>query len=146
MTDRVHLLGDDPSGLAEMLATVLADNVRADPTRASRLRGSVVVVEVRDAGVVVTVRIGADSITVGDGEAAAPDLRIAADAAILLSLPTVPLRWGVPDPLRREGRVVLAHLARGRLRVGGMLRSPRRLAAITSLLSVRRPAAAGSPG
>jgi hypothetical protein len=144
VSERVRLVGDDPSGLAEMLAAVLSDNLRADPVRVATLRPSVVVVAVPDAGVAVTVRIGPGSIAVADGEAAAPDLRIAADAGTVLCLPAAPLRWGLPDPLRRDGRLVLGHLARGRLRVEGMLRHPRHLASFTSLLSVRRPAGTGT--
>jgi hypothetical protein len=64
---------------------------------------------------------------------------VVAPADRVLALAAAPLRAGLPDPLRRDGRAALADVLRGRVRVHGMLRHPRRLARFTSLLSVHEP-------
>ena len=64
-------------------------------------------------------------------------LRIRASSADLLAVSAAPLRFGLPDPLRREGRVVLRKLLAGDVRVSGMLRHPVRLSRFSRLLSAR---------
>ena len=48
---RVELVGSSPSGLSEMLAALLEQQLRRDPGRASHIVRSVVVLEAPDAGV-----------------------------------------------------------------------------------------------
>jgi hypothetical protein len=132
----VTVVGAAPSGLASMLADLLDQNLRRDPARARLLRPSVAVLEAPDADVVVFLRVGADGVRVGDGDVPDAHVRIRADAERLLSLTTVPLRGGLPDGLRPEGRTVLRDLLARRLVVRGLFRHPVRLARLTSLLSV----------
>jgi len=136
---RVALEGPEPSGLAELLAGLLEQHLALEPERAAHLRPSVVVLEAPDAGVAVTVRLSPGAISVSDGVAAEAHLRVVAPADRLLALAGAPLRAGLPDPLHRDGRAVLADVVTGRVRVHGMLRHPRRLARFTSLLSVHEP-------
>ena len=138
-TARVELESSAPSGLAEMLAGLLEQNLAREPGRAAHLRPSVVVLVVPDAGVSVTVRLSPGGVRIADGAAAGADLRVVADADRLLCLAAAPLRAGMPDPLRRAGRAALVDVARGRVRVHGLLRHPVRLGRFTSLLSVYEP-------
>ncbi len=59
-----------------------------------------------------------------------------ADSGRLLDLTTAPLRFGLPDVMTSEGRAVVRDLLVRRLRIGGLLRHPLRLARLTQLLSV----------
>ncbi len=77
------------------------------------------------------------SIEIANGRAnPGSDLRIRAPSQELLALSSAPLLLGLPDPRRRDGRAVLAGVARGRVRIAGLLRHP------VSALPVR-PAALG---
>ncbi len=132
----MELEGDEPSGLAEMVATLIRQNLARDPSRLAHLRPSLIVLAATDAEVVVTLRLEEGVARVCDGAADGAHLRIAADAQRLLALTTAPLRAGLPDPLRRRGRAVLADVVAGRVHVRGMLRHPVRLARFAALLSV----------
>lgn len=136
---RVLLDGADPSGLAELIAGLLEQHLARDPARAEHLHPSVVALVVPDAQVSVTVWLAPGSIRVADGADAGAHIRIVAPADRLVALSAAPLRAGLPDPMRAEGRAALADVLTGRVRVRGMLRHPRRLARFTSLLSVSQP-------
>ena len=135
----MELDGDDPSGLAELLAGLLEQNLAREPARAAHLRPSLVVLAAPDAGVAVTVRLAPGSVHVADGVAPDAHLRIVADADRLLALAAAPLRAGLPDLLHREGRGAIADIVTGRVRVRGLVRHPVRLARFTTLLSVHEP-------
>lgn len=132
----MQLDGDDPSGLAELVAGLLEQNLAREPARAAHLRPSVVALVAPDAEVAVTVRLAPGSVRVADGVATDAHLRVVADADRLLALAAAPLRAGLPDPLHPGGRAALADVVTGRVRVHGLVRHPVRLARFTSLLSV----------
>ena len=132
----VTVVGSEPSGLATMLAELLEQNLARDPGRRRLLRPSVAILQAPDADVTVHLRIGRGGIRVGDGDVPDAHLRIRADADRLLALTNAPLRLGLPDPTSVEGRSVLLDLLLRRVRVGGLVRHPLRLARLTSLLSV----------
>lgn len=132
----VSVAGEEPSGLASMLAELIEANLATDLDRVSLLRPSVVVMDVPDAEVTVFLRIAPDAVRVGDGDVPDAHLRIRTDAERLLGLTTVPLRFGLPDVARPEGRAVVGDLLARRLRIEGLLLHPIRLARITQLLSV----------
>ena len=132
----VELVGSSPSGLAEFLAGVLEQHLARDPARAAHLVRSVVVLDVPDADVAITVRLAPTGVRVVDGAAPDAHLLVRADAHRLLALAGVPLRFGVPDPARAEGRSALADVALGRIRVRGLVRHPIRMTRFLSLLSV----------
>jgi hypothetical protein len=138
---RVTLEGVDPSGLAELVAGLLEQNLIREPSRAAHLRPSVVVLAVPDAEVAVTVRLAPGSVRVSDGVARDSHLRIVAHADRLLAFAAAPLRAGFPDPLDRAGRAAVADVVTGRVRVRGLVRHPVRLARFTSMLSVHEPSA-----
>lgn len=132
----VTVVGSEPSGLATMLAELLEQNLARDPGRRRLLRPCVAILQAPDADVTVHLRIGRGGIRVGDGDVPDAHLRIRADADRLLALTNAPLRLGLPDPTSVEGRSVLLDLLLRRVRVGGLVRHPLRLARLTSLLSV----------
>lgn len=141
----VELDGDDPSGLAELLAGLLEQNLAREPARAAHLRPSLVVLAAPDAGVAATVRLAPGSVRVADGVAPDAHLRVVANADRLLALAAAPLRAGLPDLMHRKGRAAIADVVTGRVRVHGLVRHPVRLARFTSLLSVHEPSHRATP-
>jgi hypothetical protein len=132
----VSLVGPEPSGLAAMVADLIEQNLARDPGRRRLLRRSVVVLDAPDAAVTVFLRIDPAGVRVGDGDVPDAHLRIRSDAERLLSLTTVPLRFGVPDVARPAGRAMVGDLLAGRLRIRRLGLHPLRLARVTKLLSV----------
>jgi hypothetical protein len=126
----------EPSGLATMVGGLIDQNLERDPSRRRLLRPTVATITVPDAGVAITLHLGPNVVEVRDGADADPHVAIVADSDRLLELTSAPLRFGFPDPLDRRGRAVLRDVVRGRVRIGGMMRHPRRLARLSSLLSV----------
>ena len=127
---------DEPSGFASMVGGLIDQNLERDPTRRRLLRPSSATLTAPDAGVAVTVVTSAGGVEVRDGEDAAAHIAITADSDRLLGLTTAPLRCGLPDPFDARGRMVLRDVLSGRIRIRGMLMHPRRLARLSSLLSV----------
>jgi hypothetical protein len=135
---RIVLVDRDPAGLAEMLAALLESNLARDPGRAHLVAPGVVALEAVDAEVSVTVRTAPGVIEIAYGASASGvDIGIRASSGDLLEITAAPLRLGVPDPLRAEGRSVLRRVATGRVRISGMLRHPVRLSRFARLLSAR---------
>jgi hypothetical protein len=132
----VAVVGPEPSGLAIMVADLIGQNLERDPVRRALLRPLVAVLDAPDADVTVFLRIGRDDVRVGDGDVPDAHVRIQTTSERLLDLTTAPLRFGLPDPLRPEGRAIVADLLRRRIRIRGLLRHPLRLARLTELLSV----------
>jgi hypothetical protein len=139
----VVVAGSEPSGLASMIAELIRQNLARDEGRRRLLRRCVAVLDAPDAGVIVYLRIGGTGVRVGDGDVPDANLRIRADSEQLLSLTTAPLRLGLPDMARPEGRAVVRELLARRLRIRGLLAHPRRLARLTMLLSVADTGSSG---
>ncbi|MEX2204037.1 MAG: hypothetical protein WD965_08095 [Actinomycetota bacterium] len=138
MTPEVVLADAEPNGLARMLAGLLEANLARRPERAALLRPAVVEVDAADAGVAVTVRLDGERVRVSNGIGGPrPDVRVRARGHDLLALSAAPLRFGFPDPFRREGRAVLGRIASGKVRVSGMVRHPMVLSRFSRLLSAR---------
>lgn len=138
MTVRVVLPDPEPNGLAEMLAGLLGANLSAEPRRERWLRPAVVEIVALDADVRATVRLSAGEVEVANGPAdASVQVRVRGRAQDLLALAATPLVFGLPNPLRREGRSVLGRVLRRRVRIAGMLRHPVVLSRFARLLSVQ---------
>jgi hypothetical protein len=128
----------DPSGLSSMIGGLIEANLRANPDRAELLRPCVVVLTATDAEVSTSLRISSSGVEVADEPSGVGvDLGVRASSGDLIALSAVPLRFGLPDPLRREGRAIIGSLLRGRIRVSGLVRHPAKLTRLTRLLSVR---------
>ena len=132
----VTVIGSEPSGLAAMVGELIEQNLVRVPERRALLRPSVAVLDAPDADVAVFLRIAAGEVRVGDGDVPDAHLRIRADSGRLLDLTTTPLRFGLPDLFRPEGRAIVGDLLARRLRIGGLARHPLQLARLTELLSI----------
>ena len=108
----VTVVAAEPSGLALMVADLIEQNLARDPARRALLRPTVAVLDAPDADVTVFLRIEPDDVRIGDGDVPDAHLRIRAASERLLDLTTAPLRFGLPDPLRPEGRAIVADLLR----------------------------------
>jgi hypothetical protein len=137
MTAQVVLDHAGPSGLAAILGSLIEQNLVREPARARLLRPAVVSIEAIDAQVGITLRIDRDRVEIMDGLDRGAQISITANSSDLLGMTDVPLRFGLPDALRAQGRAVLREVLSRRVRIRGMIAHPRRLARLTSLLSVR---------
>lgn len=118
----VVLEGEEPNGLAQMIAALVEANIASDPRKERLLettRGAVQM-DVLDAGVTVGLKFVPGTLTVTSGPVPGADLRITANSETLMGLSTVPLRFGLPDAFTEEGRAVALQLLRRRLRVRGL--------------------------
>ena len=137
MTVEVVLDDAGPSGLAAILGGLIEQNLAREPSRARLLRPAVVSIAAIDAEVGITLHIERDRVAIVDGLDDAAQNTITAASADLLTMTDVPLRLGLPDAFRAEGRAVLRDIASRRVLIHGMISHPRRLARLTMLLSVR---------
>jgi hypothetical protein len=126
----------EPDGLAAMLGAIIEANLERDPSRVRLLRPAIVAISAPDAEVDATLRIVLGAVEITAGRASHADLAVVADSALLLALSASPLRFGLPDVFTHGGRQIVGALLRGRLRVRGLLRHPRKLARLNLLLSV----------
>jgi len=118
------------------IVAVAEQNLARDPARRALLRPTVAVLDAPDADVTVFLRIAPTDVRIGDGDVPDAHLRIRASSERLLDLTTAPLRYGLPDPLRPEGRAIVADLLLRHIRIRGLFRHPLRLARLTKLLTV----------
>jgi hypothetical protein len=137
MTAFVTYADAKPSGLAEMIGGLIAQNLVRVPARERLLRPALIAIAVPDAGVAVSLRVDPGRVLVADGPEPSARLRIAAASDRLLALAAAPLRWGLPDVLEHEGRAVLADLLRRRVRIHGLFSHAGALRRLTMLLSAR---------
>jgi hypothetical protein len=139
VTVTVAVVGDDPSAFAQMLGGLIEANLLRSPDRARLLRPAIVELEALDAGTLATVRLHPLRVEVHDGRGhGRAELRIRAMGRDLLELAAAPLRFGLPDPLRAEGRAMLGAVASGRVRVEGVAVHPLVLSRFARLLSASR--------
>ncbi len=125
------------SGLAAILGGLIEQNLSREPTRERLLRPAVISIMAIDAEVGITLRIDHDRVVIADGLDDTAQLSITATSVDLLAMTDVPLRFGLPDVFRAEGRRVLRDIMSRRVLIHGMASHPRRLARLTKLLSVR---------
>jgi hypothetical protein len=132
----VAYTNEEPNGLATMLGGLIDANLQAHPERERLLRQAVVAVTAPDAGVSVTLSMSPGRVDVSNGVNGRPDLTVQADSDTLIELSSVPLRFGLPDNMTREGREVTGKLMKGKIKVKGMFLAPGKLARFNKLLSV----------
>ena len=137
MAVTVAYLDKEPNGLAAMLGGVIEGNLAAHPERESLLgRPATYAIVAQDIDVAVSIRLGDGAVKVRNGVVGRPDVLVQGDSDTLISLSTVPLRFGLPDATKHEGRAVMKKLARRELRVRGLVRHPGKLARLNKLLAV----------
>ena len=137
MTVRVRYGDAEPSGLAQMLGGLIEANLAAHPDREALVaKRATYCIRARDAGVDVSIRFSPEEVTVRNGVVGRPNVRIETDSDSLIGLSSVPLRFGFPDAMTKEGREVNRKLFRRELKVHGLVRHPGKLARLNKLLSV----------
>ena len=136
MTAKVEYTDAEPNGLATMIGGLIEGNLAAHPERERLLKPAVVAITAPDAEVSITLQIAPGRMVVSNGVIGRPDLRVTAPSDTLIELSSVPLRFGLPDAMTKEGREVTAKLMRGRIKVKGMAMAPGKLARLNKLLAV----------
>jgi hypothetical protein len=132
----VSYTDEEPNGLATMLGGLIDANLQAHPEREALLKPSVIAVTAPDADVSVTLVMSSGRVEVSNGVKGRPDLAVRADSDTLIELSSVPLRFGLPDNMTKEGRAVTGKLMKGEIKVKGMYRAPGKLVRLNKLLSV----------
>jgi len=128
-------LPDD--GLGAMLLAMIRQNIEERPDKLEpfdKLKGRVAIVA-PDSEVSATLVFMKGTLTVVPG-VQSPDLTVTADSMEILGLSSVPLRMGLPDLFRPEGRDLLSKLKSGEVRIDGMFTHPLLLTRMTKVLSV----------
>jgi hypothetical protein len=127
----------EPNGLATMMGGIIQANLEAHPERESLLdRVTTYSIRASDIDVAVSIRLSPGRVQVRNGVVGRPSVRIESDSNTLVGLSGVPLRFGLPDVTRKEGREVLRSVGKRRLRVRGLVAHPRALGRLNKLLSV----------
>jgi hypothetical protein len=130
--------GAEEAGLAGMLADLVRQNAQRDPRKRAdfaRLDASVLI-EARDAEVVVTLEFSRGALTVYAGPRPAPRVRISADSETILELARFPIVLGLPMVFGGHGRALLRKLFDGTLRISPLRGNIGMLLRLTRLLSV----------
>ena len=132
----VSYTDEEPNGLATMLGGLIEANLRDHPNRERLLKPAVIALTAPDAGVSVTLRMAPGRVEVSNGVRGRPHLAVRADSDTLIELSAVPLRFGMPDAMTKEGREVTGKLMKGQIKVTGMIRGAAKMARLNQLLSV----------
>ena len=137
MTAVVRYPDPEPGGLALLLGGLIEGNLSAHPERERLLSGrATYAIRATDVGVDVSIKLVPGEVVVRNGVVGRPDVLVATDSDSLIGLSSVPLRFGLPDAMTKEGREVNRRLLKGELRVKGLIRHPAKLARLNKLLSV----------
>jgi len=138
VTVTVSFLDQEPNGLAAMLGGLIQANLAAHPEREALLaKGPATFgISAPDVGVAVSIRISPGRVQVRNGIVGKPDVRVEADSETLVGMSSVPLKFGLPDAMTKEGREVNRKLLKRERKVRGLLLHPAKLARLNKLLSV----------
>jgi hypothetical protein len=123
-------------GLAELVIGLVRQNLERDPSRTRLLRGGTVVIGATDAGAAIRVELVPELRWVAGWPLEAP-VEVRAPSVALMALAAVPLRFGLPDALSRDGRRIVGGILRGTIRVRGLVRHLPTVRRLTMLLSAR---------
>ena len=138
MAEVVLAEGDDASGLASMMGTLLAQNVERVPAKFADFRrvDSDVVIDVKDLGEAITLSFNGERCTIHNGRTGTPRVSITTDSETLMRLSMLHIGpLGLPNYFDEPGRSVLHAMRTGKLRIRGMHHIPT-LNRITRLFSV----------
>ena len=137
MAASVEYADAEPNGLAEMLGGLIQANLEQHQEREALLKPAVIAIRAPDAEVSVTITVSPSKVVVQNGRTTAkPLLDVTAESTTLIELSSVPLRWGLPDSMTKEGREINLKLLKGKIKVKGMFAHLGTLARFNKLLSV----------
>ena len=138
MTVKVEYPDPEPNGLASMLGGLIEGNLQAHPEREALLaRPATYSITAPDVEVSVSIRLAPGVVTVRNGVVGTPLISIRTNSDNLMGMSSVPLKFGLPDSMTKEGREVNKKLFKGELKVKGMWTHLGALARLNRLLSVR---------
>jgi hypothetical protein len=115
--------GDDASGLASMMGTLLAQNVERAPAKFEDFRriDADVLIDVKDLGEAITLSFRGDRCTIHNGRNGSPRVSIITDSDTLMGLSMLHIgALGLPNYFDDAGRGVLRAMRTGKLRIRGM--------------------------
>jgi hypothetical protein len=115
--------GENASGLASMMGTLLAQNVERAPQKLADFRrvDSAVLIEVPDLDEAITLSFVGDRCTVHNGQRGRARIRIRTDSETLMLLSQLRIgALGLPNYFDDNGRAMLRAMSKGKLRIGGM--------------------------
>lgn len=115
--------GENASGLASMMGTLLAQNVERSPQKFQDFRRveSSVLIDVIDLGEAITLSFIGDRCTIHNGARGHARVRIRTDSDTLMALSQLHIgRLGLPNYFDESGKTVLRAMSKGKLRIGGM--------------------------
>jgi len=136
VTATVEYVDEEPNGLAAIIGGLIEGNLAQHPEREALLKPAVIGISAPDVGVSITLQIAPGRVGVANGLQGKPHLLVQTDSDRLIELSSVPLRFGLPDNMTKDGRAVTGALMKGQIRVRGMPRHLGQLARLNKLLSV----------
>jgi hypothetical protein len=128
----VRLGATAADGIAASIFALVERGVERRPAVALQVRGEVELRFLEDLSP-VRLSFAGEGVVVEDGPAHAPDLVISGRLPHIVALTTAPLLGGVPNPASKRGRVALAQVANGRVKVSGDRALGRRLLRLMAL-------------
>jgi hypothetical protein len=138
MAVKVEYPDPEPNGLASMLGGLIEGNLEAHPDREALLaKPATYSITAPDVDVSVSIRLAPGAVTVRNGLVGTPQISIRTNSDNLMGMSSVPLKFGLPDSMTKEGREVNKKLFKGELKVKGMWTHLGALARLNKLLSVR---------
>ena len=129
----------EPNGLGAMIGGLIQGNLQAHPDRASAVtegRPATFGISVSDVGVQISIRLSPRGVQVANGIVGRPEVRVETDSETLLGLSSTPLRFGLPDLGRAEGRAVARDVVTRKLKLRGAILHAGKLARLNRLLTV----------
>ena len=123
MAEVVLAEGDDASGLASMMGTLLAQNVERAPQKFEDFRriDADVLIDVKDLGEAITLSFSGERCTIHNGRTGQPRVSIITDSDTLMGLSMLHIgALGLPNYFDDAGRGVLRAMRTGKLRIRGM--------------------------
>jgi hypothetical protein len=129
--------GAEEVPMAGMLAEMLKSNLEKPGKQKdfNKLKARVLIHAV-DADAKITMDFNRGKLVVYGGEVGKPDISIATDAATLLKLANIKIKFGMPYYFDETGRAVIKKMLKGELKIKGMFTKLGALTRLTKIMSL----------
>ena len=131
--------GAEQVGLAVMLKDLIGQNLEQHPRKMADFNKLDIRIglAVTDADIDLTLDFKADNaMTIYAGIEGKPELRIAAEAEIIIELSNQRIKWGLPYYFDETGREIISAIKSGRLKIKGMITHLPSLIRLSRVMSV----------
>lgn len=123
------------------LAGMLSDMIQANLERPEKLKDfnklkARVFINAVDADIMLTMDFNRGTLTFYSGKEGMPDLSIETDAATLLDLANINIKYGMPWYFDEKGMEVVKKLLKRELKIKGLLLHPVALTRLTKVISL----------